>query len=542
MVQSAKNTGGGIPDSDADGQRRVVRALAAQLRRVHRVAEVTTIETHISFVLLAGDTAYKIKKALKLPFVDYSTLALRRHFCDEELRLNRRLAPGLYRDVVAISGTPDRPQLGQQGPVLEYAVRMRAFAQDALLSACLVRGDLPASRIDEFARLVAAFHDGVPRAPADSAYGAPQHVLTDALENFEEIVPHVAPGQRALVDGLLAWTRASFARCDAAMAARHRAGRVRECHGDLHLGNAALVDGRVTVFDCIEFNPDLIWIDVIGEVAFTAMDLANRGRNDYAWRFVNAWLEATGDYGGVAVLRFHLVYRAMVRAKVRFLRAAQLAGADERARIRTEADGYLALARRLAAALAPAIVVMHGASGAGKTTVAQALAETLPAIRLRTDVERKRLLGLRPGTATGSALDEGAYGAEATDRTYAHLCVQAATIVDAGYTALLDGAFLRRWQRDRVRALAAERKLPFVVVDVQAPDALLRQRVAARGREGADASEATLAVLERQLASREALASDERACAVAFDGTIDAADPRFAAALAAVARAMDAVR
>jgi len=537
MARSAAGSRTGTGSAATD-QRRLVAALAGALARVHGVADVTAIETHISHVLIAGDAAYKIKKPLRMPFFDYSTLARRRHFCEEELRLNRRLAPGLYRDVVAITGTVDAPQLSGDGPAIEYAVRMRAFAQDALLSECLARGELTASRVDELARIVASFHAGLPGASVHSPYGSPAHALADALDNFDAIAPVTAAERRDLVARLRDWTLAEHGRCKAAMAQRRRDGRVRECHGDLHLRNVALVDDRVTVFDGIEFNPHLRWIDVVGEAAFAAMDLADRGRDDYAWRFLNAWLEATGDYGGVAVLRFHLVYRAMVRAKVRFLRAAQLAVPEEQAKVRADADGYLDLARRLADSFAPAVIVMHGPAGCGKTTISQRLLETLPAVRLRTDVERKRLHGYAPDALTGSAVDAGMYSAAATQRTYEHLAAQASVIVDAGYATLLDGAFLRRWQRESMRELATRLRIPFVVVAIDVPESVLRLRVAARAQERRDASEATLEVLERQLAELEPLGADERLHAVRLDGTLSSDDPRHAAGLAAVAAAL----
>jgi predicted kinase len=228
----------------------------------------------------------------------------------------------------------------------------------------------------------------------------------------------------------------------------------------------------------------------------------------------------------------------MVRAKVRFLRADQLAVPDELAKVRADADGYLDLACRLADAFAPSVIVMHGPAGCGKTTISQRLLETLPAVRLRTDVERKRLHGYAADAPTGSAVDGGVYGAAATQRTYEHLAAQASVIVDAGYATLLDGAFLRRWQRDRMRELAAKIRIPFVIVAVDVAEGLLRQRVAARAQERRDASEATIEVLERQLAEREPLDADERLHAVTFDGSLSSDDPRHAAGLAAVAAAL----
>jgi predicted kinase len=226
----------------------------------------------------------------------------------------------------------------------------------------------------------------------------------------------------------------------------------------------------------------------------------------------------------------------MVRAKVRYLRAAQ-AGAADGAKARAEAEDYVALAGRLAGAVAPALVVMNGPSGTGKTTISQRLLEKLPAVRIRTDVERKRLHGYAPDAATGSAVDSAIYGADATRRTYDHLTAHAEAIAGAGYTALLDGTFLRRRQRDRVRELAARLDVPFVIAAVEVPEAVLRRRVVARASEGRDASEATPAVLERQLAQREPLAAEERAHAVVLDGTLAPDGPRFAAFLDEIAAA-----
>lgn len=499
---------------DAAEQRRLVAALAVELARRHGVTDTLVVETHISYVLIAGATAYKLKKVLKLPFVDYSTLALRKHYCEEELRLNRRLAPQLYRDVVAIRGTPQAPVLDGDGEPFEYAVAMRAFTQDDLLAVMLEQGTLGREHVDEFAREVAAFHARIASAAVGSPYGAPERVLADAMENFEEIVPLADAALHPMLAALRDWTQDEFRRCSGTIAERRNGGFVREGHGDLHLGNAARVDGEVVLFDGIEFNPGLRWIDVMSEAAFAAMDLADRGREDLAWRFLNGYLEASGDYAGVAVLRLHLVYRALVRAKVRYLRAVQLADAADAQAARTEAVRYVALAARLAQAVAPVLIVTHGAAGSGKTTLTQGLVEQWPALRIRSDVERKRLAGLAATAATESPIDAGAYGRTATRRTYARLAQAAKAVLDAGYAAILDATFLVRRDRQRMRALAKQCGAPFVLLDFTVPEAVLRARVAQRAARGGDASEATVAVLELQLARREPLDEAERALAV----------------------------
>ena len=309
---------------------------------------VALIETHISYVLLTGQFAYKIKKAVELGFLDFRTLAARRFYCDEELRLNRRFAPELYLDVVAITGSVEAPVFGGTGPAIEYAVKMREFAQDGLASQVLGRGELSAPHIDTLAAKVAAFHHAACVANVSGPFGVPASVLRTALQNFAQIRSLLnTQAEVSELAALAAWTEREHAACIAAMARRRGEGFVRECHGDLHLGNIAFVEGELTIFDGIEFNEEMRWIDVMSEIAFTAMDLRDRGRPDLAHRFLNAYLEITGDYDGLSVLRFYIVYRAMVRAKISRLRADQLGASDAQAAALAEYRGYLNMARAL---------------------------------------------------------------------------------------------------------------------------------------------------------------------------------------------------
>ena len=253
--------------SDPTAQRRMVHALHAALRA--RSGRVRLVETHISFVLLTGEYAYKIKKAVELGFLDFRTLGSRQRFCEEELRLNRRLAPALYLDVVPITGSVSTPMLDGPGPILEYAVRMREFPQEALLCSLLERGVLTPEHIDALAMRVADFHAGAPPAPIESRHGEPLRVLEPALSNFAEIEP-LATGEsdRAVLGALKAWMRDEYRSIEEVLERRHRQGAIRECHGDLHLANIALVDGEITIFDCIEFSESMRWIDTMSEVAF----------------------------------------------------------------------------------------------------------------------------------------------------------------------------------------------------------------------------------------------------------------------------------
>lgn len=508
-------------DGAIDFQEVLIAALQDPQRYPHPVDRVERLETHISYVLLAGDYAYKIKKGIDLGFLDFRTLAARKRYCEEELRLNRRLAPDLYLDVVPITGSPDRPVFAGDGPAIEYTVKMRRFPQDHLLSRLIADGRLSRAHIDALADQVAQFHARAPVAdPADS-YGTPAAIAAPARDNFAQIrAAGAAPDAPALA-ALERWTAEQLDALDANFRRRKRGGCVRECHGDLHLGNVALIDGRVTIFDALEFSADLRWIDVINEAAFTVMDLRDRGRPDFARRFLNRYLEHTGDYTGLALLPFYIVYRALVRAKVHWLRAQQ-PGLDDAARMRLVAQyrAYLALAQREIEPRRPALVITHGLSGSGKTTHTQALLEAIDAVRLRSDVERKRLHGLPALARTGSGIAEGVYTADATARTYAHLLELAGHVLDAGYSVIVDATFLQRAPRDAFRRLAATRGVPFVIVDFAVDEATLRARLAARAQSGRDASEADSAVLEHQFATQEPLAPAELDSVERFDAAL----------------------
>jgi hypothetical protein len=510
----------------------LIEALRSPACYPHPVDAVEAVETHISWVLLAGEFAYKLKKPVDFGFLDFGTLEKRRACCEEEVRLNRRLAPALYLGVVDIAGDPAAPRVGEilgvpaaprvaaSGPVLEVAVKMRRFRRDDELDALARRGELRRGHVEALAEVVARFHARAAVGPPEAGYGTPQTVLAPCEENLAHLarLDH-DPDDAQRLARIADWTRRAHAALAPTIAARLTDGFVRECHGDLHLANIVIIDGAPVPFDAIEFNPRLRWIDVVSEIAFTTMDLVHRGRADLARVFLNAWLEATGDYAGLALLPFYQVYRAVVRAKVAGLRAEQAtAGSPAQRALVHELRAHLRLAEHFATQRPRALVLTCGPSGSGKSRLAGRLLEHADWIRLRSDVERKRLAGLDARARDGAAL--GIYDAEVTARTYARLETTAETVLDAGYPVIVDATFAERAQRERFRELGRRLRAPLAVLLLQAEPSLLRERVTARARAARDPSDATPAVLERQLGADWPSAA-EAADVIVVDSTRD---------------------
>lgn len=497
-----------------DDQRRqltLVQALQDPARYLHPADRVDLIETHISYVLLAGEYAYKLKKTVDLGFLDFSTLERRRFFCQEELRLNGRLAPDIYLAVACVTGSAEDPTMEGSGAAMEYAVKMRRFDQANLLNHLLERGALGVERIDEMADRVAAFHGSIAAAGADSEFGDPDVVIQPIRENFRHLEPLLETAHTAeQLRRIRQWTEERFTDLKADMGQRKSTGMVRECHGDMHLANMTVMDGRLEIFDGIEFNPALRWIDVMSDIAFLTMDLEDRGAPHWSHRLRNHYLERTGDYHGVVLLRFYQVYRAMVRAKVASIRLHQAGiGAQEKAEVLETCRSYTDLAERYTWPRQPALVITHGFSGAGKTALTASLLEALDAIRVRSDIERKRLAHLAPTDRSNAEIDRGLYAQGFIDRTYAYLAEQVRSIITGGWSAIVDATFLNRTHRDQFARLAARLQVPFLILDFQAEQPLLRERLRARTAHDTDASDAGLAVLAHQLAHHDPLAAEE---------------------------------
>ena len=491
-----------------DEHARLVERLGRPDRWNPAVNAVRVVATHKSSVLLVDGEAYKIKKPVDFGFLDFSTLEKRRHCCTEEIRLNRRLAPDIYLGVAAITGSVDEPRVGDDAAPIEYAVHMRQFPADALLARQPEL--LSTARIDDIACQVARFQAEIARAAPDSGFGDPDAVYFPMGQNFDQLRERVTdPDDLDRLAALEIWTRTGFEQLKPRLAARMADGYVREGHGDMHLGNIALDGDRLIIFDGIEFNANLRWIDVINEIAFLMMDLDRIGRRDLALRFLNTWLEETGDYDGLYLVRFYQVYRAMVRTKIAAIRLGQELTGEEREEVTAAYREYLTLAESYLDDPDPLLVITHGPSGSGKSVAAGRFVTTRPAVQIRSDIERKRLVGLSARERSGSGLDAGLYTSGMGERTYARLLEISRVVLGAGFTAVADATFLKAAQRAPFRELAEELGIPFRILAPQAPEQELRRRVAERLTRGDDPAEAGLEVLENQLVSMQPLSDEE---------------------------------
>lgn len=485
--------------------RKLVEALSRPTAFDHGTESIELIETHISWLILAGPFAYKIKKPLTLGFLDFNTLELRKFFCEEEIRLNKPSAPDIYMDVVAITDGP-HPRFGGDGEPVEYAVRMHRFAEHLRLDRQLDSARLTAADMQELGQAIASHHATCRTLGPDERDHQLRMTREFIWENFQWLDGLI---EDELLKLLRDWTQAAFDRNDELLGQRFDTGFVRECHGDLHLANLVRMPGGIRAFDCIEFNADLRNSDVVCDVAFLVMDLVARERHDLAARFLNRYLERTGDYAGMALLDLYFVYRCLVRAKVAAISRRESPDPDDRQRQFDEVMRYCTMAKRQARKPQPLLIIMHGLSGSGKTWLSDALMAAMPAIRIRSDIERKRLFGFAETATSGSQWGKGLYSQEADDAVYGSLCEAGEIILRADHSVILDAAFLASAERLRAIRIARRVGRPAVIVDVRAPETVMRERVAARTRDGKDASEADTSVIVRQRAEQEPIGNDE---------------------------------
>ncbi|NNF66313.1 MAG: AAA family ATPase, partial [Gammaproteobacteria bacterium] len=487
----------------------LIQALCRPEAWPHPVDTVRVIETHSAWVLLTGRYAYKIKRPVQLGFTDFSTLAKRRSACEQELQLNRRHASALYDSIVKICGEESEPVVldidNEDGTAIEYAVKMREFQQSQQLDRQLLAGQIDFGDMDELAAMVAELHISAPASPPDSLYGSVEHITQPALRIFDDLEPLIDDSADLLtIDKLREWTSTRAEQLAPVMTRRKQDHFVRECHGDMHLSNIAAFEGKFVPFDCIEFDADLRWRDVMSEVAFLTMDLAARKRIDLAWRFLNRYLELSGDYGGATMLRFYIVFATMARARVAAIRAEQTPpGTELYAEIARAYRMHLALAETAVRPRTPVIILTMGASGSGKAWLTSRLLSALPAIRIRSDIERRRLHGIGETQKNEADIAKGIYSEQLSREIYEYLRDRTQDIITARLDVIIDATFLRREQRELFYELGNQNNCPVVILDCHAEDRVLRDRIRQRKWDGADGSEIDEAVLKFQQKSLE---------------------------------------
>ena len=479
----------------------------------HPVGEFTLMETHISYVLLTGSFAYKFKKNIDLGFLDFSTLEKRKFYLDEEYRLNKRLASDLYLGVLAISGSETNPSFtDQNNSIIEYALKMVQFPVENQLDNLLDKNRLMPEHIDDLAKEMATFHTSLEPARMNTNYGDIDQICYLIMDNFNQINPETGEEDlQSMLTHLKDWNTQKLDQLEQNFRQRKHQGFIRECHGDMHLSNMVLINNKVVIFDCIEFNQTFRWIDVISEIAFAMMDLGFRKRHDLANRLINNYLEQTGDYAGLQLLNFYRIYRSMVRAKVADIQRRQTRDPTSRKQLTQKLYDHVSLADDYRQKKQPVFLcITHGFSGSGKTTYTEQLVDLSGAIRLRSDIERKRLFDLKAETIAGDKIGKGLYKEDINKNTYDQLERLSRLTISAGYPVIVDATFIDRDKRDQFKKLSEELSIPFHILDFTASTSTLEKRITKRNSIGKDSSDADLAVLKHQLENNDHICEEEK--------------------------------
>lgn len=520
-------------------QRSIIEALQNPRLYNHPIIRFEVIETHLSFILLTGYYAYKIKKSIDLKFADFSTLEKRYFYCHEELRLNTRLAPKLYLEVLAIKGPLENPSLiknhldithntkknqkklsktntisdandkigtkdttntNDTTDTIEYAIKMVQFDQKFLLSQFLKQKPLPVSILEKIAKTLAFFHREANIADVSTPFGSFDAIQEPMLNNFEdckELLTSLLKNTKdkaeqkqfkeliTQLDIIEEKSKSDIIKLKKFFEHRKQKGFIRECHGDCHLGNIVLIDNEPVIFDCIEFNEDFRWIDIMNDVAFLTMDLKTRSTLDSIFTFLNTYLEITGDYAGLKLLRFYQIYRAMVRAKVALL--------SKNPNQILEFTRYLKIINSIQHHETPKLIITYGLSGSGKTSVAKTLASKIPAILIRSDIERNRM----------SFAKQERYTKDNQKKVYQQLFFLTETLLNNNYSVIVDATFLCYEDRKLFKDLSKKLRIPFFILHCYTDIEILKQRIKKRLKESKDASEANLSVLEEQILNQK---------------------------------------
>ena len=470
---------------------------------------VELIETHISQVFLTGQYAYKIKKPVNFGFLDFTDLNKRKFYCEEEVRLNGRLAPDVYLDVIPITKSENSITLNGDGTVIEYAVRMKQFDQQGLLSNLIKDNNLSIDHIISLAKIIAEFHQNILKLDSYSHIGDADEILKPVIHNFEILNPIVDSQLLAKLNKIKDASLALHKKLKPVFIKRKQDGFIRECHGDLHLGNITLINNKIVPFDGIEFNDSFRWIDTMSDVAFLIMDLEDHNKHEYAIEFLNRYLEITGDYQGLQVLRYYKIYRAMVRAKVTGLRLQQIpANTEEYDKDIECLNNYLDIALQYCNTKKPSIIITHGISGSGKSWITQRLKNNINAIIIHSDNERKRLF---------SDYEMDLYSPSTTDKVYSHLLDCTKFIIESGYNALVDATFLNANYRQMFREMAEVTGAGFNILNCKASEHMLESRILKRDKDKTSLSDADINIMHKQIDSYKPLKENELAFSITID-------------------------
>lgn len=495
-------------------QNKIVSAFLNPEFYEHAVDHVELIETHISWVFLTGYFAYKIKKPVDFGFLNFTNLEQRRYYCHQELILNQRFAPEIYLDVIPVTESDNTLSLNSPGEIVDYAIKMLQFKQNCLLNKLLEQHQVELRHIDNLSDVVAGFHEQITVAGSDVVYGSATEVIKPVEENFSILSKILIEGQeQEILKSLHKQMLSMYHSIYPQLLTRKHNGHIRECHGDLHLGNITLLKNKILLFDGIEFNDNLRWIDTISDCAFLIMDLQDHKQTLFASHFLNRYLARTGDYSGLTVLKFYQLYRATVRAKVAALRLQQrkneLIAYDDSAK---ELKNYLELAKTYAQTFRQKdkifLAISFGLSGSGKSWANTQLTDQLDAIQISSDIERKRLF---------TEMSDELYSVSATHKTYNHLLKTTELVLNAGYPVIVDATFLEKKWRQKFALLAEKLKLPFHILSYHAGQNTIKERLRSRQDDIEHISDADIAVMQNQLKKMDCLDREEIKVAISID-------------------------
>ena len=505
---------------------KLINALKNNVIYDYPVNDVTVLETHISYVILTGTYAYKIKKPLNLEFLDFSSLEKRLFHCQEEIRLNKRIASNLYLGIVNIVGSVDSPSLTDTDneQIIEHAIKMHEFPQHAIFTNLLKNNQLTQPIMSQTATVLANLHAVAARGLANNPYGTFEQVHEPVVQNFDQINTLLKnKPETGDIQQLARWADLEHQRLQAVFQQRKENGFIRECHGDIHLGNIVLIDEKPVIFDCLEFNESLRWTDTMADLGFLAMDLEDKKHTALSNQLVAEYMINTGDYHGLAVLNYYKAYRAMVRAKIAMFRYTQEKSERAKDSCWQQFQDNIHLAMHYRQTKTPTLLITYGLTASGKSTLASAICHQHAAIQISSDVERKRLAGIDLTAQHHSALFEGIYAPDMTDRVYQHMLNLANIVINAGYPVIIDATFTQKKHRTLFANLANTLHVPFQILHVHTNEHQVAQWLIQRQKKLDTISEARLDILQALKAQQESLTEEEQSHTTVIDMSEDKA-------------------